>query len=359
MSKFTIKETETQKFVRSKSYNYNFDKKTGHFVRWGKTIEDDPIMAPFPEILDIEVEERCNGVPGLNGVESPCRFCYKSNTKNGRTMTFETFKKVFAKTILDEQKKLSFLTQIAFGADAGAKYNTELFDMMNHVRSYGVIPNITVANIDDETADKLAATCGAVAVSVYENKNIAYESIHKLTSRGMKQVNIHVMLSEETKDRVRMVMEDYLTDPRLKDLNAIVILSLKKKGRGEKFSSTSHNTFKELVDFAMSQNIPIGFDSCSYAKFDNAVKNYPNYKDLITLSENCESTRFSMYINVEGKFYSCSFCEESPSFPNGIDVVNCNDFMKDVWMHSDTIKWRKNAIDKMNAGDLSCPVYEV
>lgn len=170
--KFTVKETESHKFVRSENYNYNFDKVTGHFIRWGKTLHDDPIMAPFPEILDIEVEERCNGVPGLNGVESPCSFCYKANTKVGRTMSFETFKAVFDKTFIDNKKKISFLTQIAFGADAGAKYNEYLFDMMRYAREHGVIPNITVANVTDEVADKLADVCGAVAVSHYGSSKV-------------------------------------------------------------------------------------------------------------------------------------------------------------------------------------------
>lgn len=73
-------ETETDKQVRSENYNYNFDKKTGFFVRWGKTFKDDPAIAPFPEILDIEVSEICNGVPGLNGIEAPCKFCSPAGT---------------------------------------------------------------------------------------------------------------------------------------------------------------------------------------------------------------------------------------------------------------------------------------
>lgn len=50
----------------------------------GKTKEEDPEYAPFPEILDIEVSTICNGIPNVSGIESPCAFCYKSNTKHGR-----------------------------------------------------------------------------------------------------------------------------------------------------------------------------------------------------------------------------------------------------------------------------------
>lgn len=157
-------ETEDAKIVRSRTYNYNFNKKTGFFVRWGETVEADPSIAPFPEILDIEVSEICNGVPNPSGVESPCSFCYKANTRVGRNMSFDTFK-----TIID---KMPFLTQVAFGADAKAESNPDLFRMLEYSRSIGIIPNLTVANISDETADFLSATCGAVAVSNYGKSRV-------------------------------------------------------------------------------------------------------------------------------------------------------------------------------------------
>lgn len=288
--------------------------------------------------------------------------CYKSNTKTGRTMSFDTFKKIFDNTFLDkENQKHSFLTQIAFGADAGAKYNQDLFNMMQYSRLNGVIPNITVANLDDETADKIASVCGAASISVYDNKDIAYNTIKKLTDRGMTQVNIHVMLSEETYDRVMEVFKDSKIDPRLAKLNAIVILSLKKKGRGVSYTTVAQDRFKAIVDYALDKEngVRLGFDSCSCWKFSEAIKDYPNYAQMMQYSEPCESTLFSQYINVEGKFYSCSFCENAESFPVGVDAVNVDDFVKDVWHHPSTVAWRKNLLEKRKCGNMSCPVYDV
>ena len=57
-------ENDELKIVKSKKYNYFFNKKTGFFARWGETKEDDPIMAPAPEIADIEITTKCNGVNG-------------------------------------------------------------------------------------------------------------------------------------------------------------------------------------------------------------------------------------------------------------------------------------------------------
>jgi len=93
-NKLVIAETPTEKIVRSKKYNYQFNKETGFFARWGKTKKDDPQMAPTPEILDIEVTTKCTGITTPDGKNHLCKFCYKSNTPDGNNMLFETFKKI-------------------------------------------------------------------------------------------------------------------------------------------------------------------------------------------------------------------------------------------------------------------------
>lgn len=60
-------ENSKLKIVKSEDYNYIFDKTNGVFVRWGKTKEDDPVMAPSPEILDCEITTIC----GMG-----CQYCF-------------------------------------------------------------------------------------------------------------------------------------------------------------------------------------------------------------------------------------------------------------------------------------------
>jgi hypothetical protein len=184
--------------------------------------------------------------------------CYKSNNPNGHNMTLDTFKNVI-------DKMPDTLTQIALGADAQGITNPDMFDMMRYAREKGIIPNLTIADVSEDVANKLAKVAGAVAVSVYMHagKDVAYDSIKRLSDAGMKQINIHFMLSAETKEFAFEVMNDSLTDSRLKNLNAIVFLSLKKKGRGEKFSTVNEFDYKEILKFALLNKIPIGADSCS------------------------------------------------------------------------------------------------
>lgn len=339
-----IRENGITKSFTSPEYNYVFNKVDGMFARWGKTKEDDPQSCQFgPEILDIEVTTKCVGPGGV-----PCSFCYKSNTPNGINMSFDTFK-----IILDKMPRL--LTQIAFGADAQATSNPDLFKMMEYARFKEIIPNITVADISDETADTLTKLCGAVAVSRYANYNLCYNSVDTLTSRGLKQVNIHFMLSRETYQDAFKTIDDYASDPRLKKLNAIVFLSLKQKGRGVSYNSVTNEEFKKLIDYAFEKKAPIGFDSCSANKFLKAIEGREDYKKLEMLVEPCESSCFSSYIDVNGDFYPCSFSAGTDDWKDGLSVVNCKNFVDDIWNNERVINFRNNLIKCSR----NCPLYKI
>lgn len=66
------------KYFRSPEANYNFDIKTGMMLSWGKTLEDDAVKFPAPNILDMEIDEHCTGLKN-DGVT--CKFCFPSGTK--------------------------------------------------------------------------------------------------------------------------------------------------------------------------------------------------------------------------------------------------------------------------------------
>lgn len=366
--------TGTLKWLRSPEINYNFNYATGAMAMWGRTVHgecpsgtasidelqslqgsgkwkaEDAEFCPYgPEILDMEVTTICKGPGGI-----PCPFCYKGNSPNGTNMSFDTFKLVF-----DKINKSRTLTQIAFGADAQAESNSDLWKMMEYARSNShnkVIPNITVADISDDVADKLALYCGAVAVSRYKNKNFCYDSIQKLVKRGMSQVNIHIMVSEETLGMVHETISDIISaDPRLRGLNAIVFLSLKQKGRGVGYTPVSENRFSQIVNTCLALGIPFGFDSCSGPKFLNAVKGLPNEQELTAMCLPCESSLLSSYINEHGVYYPCSFCEKQGEWSEGIDIKTCDDFIKDVWMVEKTGKFR----EKLCRNCRNCPMYEI
>ena len=335
------------KTMKSPNYNYIFNLNNGNFLRWGKTKEDNPEYSEFgPEILDIEISSVCS---------NNCSFCYKSNTDKGDNMSFETFEKMFDKFPKN-------LTQIAFGiGDICA--NQDLWKIMDYCRINDVIPNITIngKNRIKEYYDNLKNVCGAVAVSLYDY-DVCYDAVKELTDRGMKQINIHCLLSEETFDKCMQVLSNSRTDVRLKKLNAIVFLFLKPKGDRNSFHKlSSMNKFKELVDYAFKHNISIGFDSCSASNFLKSIKGHEKFKEIEEMIEPCESFGlFSGYINVKGRYFPCSFSEGEGEWKNGLDMVNCKDFMKDIWYSPLINKYRHLSLKcKDNQGCRKCLLFDL
>lgn len=331
------------KMFRSETFNFDFNMVNGYTAMWGKTHEDDPEVAPFPIIADVEITEICKGPGGII-----CPFCYKSNTPNkGSVMSFDLAKELI-------NKMPAGLTQIAFGVDAQCESNPEWFEIFQYSRSKGYIPNVTVADITEETAKKLASVCGAVACSVYHNKNWAYDSVDRLVRNGLKQVNLHYMISQETYDRAFEVLKDIKTDPRLKGLNAIVFLSLKQKGRGIHFNRVTDEQYKILVDRCLEAGISFGFDSCGAHKFLTAVKDRPNYEQLEQMCEKCESTVQSSYFNANGEFFPCSFTEGTDNWITGLNIKDFNS-VGEIWEHPRTQAFRETLLK----GNRNCPIYDV
>lgn len=336
--------------VVSPIYNSILNKQTGFFARWGKTKNDDPDYSPFgPEILDIEVTTKCNGPDAISKGGGPCSFCYKANTPNGENMSFETFKTIFHKLPKGITK------QIAFGADATLTSNPDIWKMFEYCRNNDynyVVPNVTVANITPETATKLSKIVGAVAVSRYHNKDWCYNSIKHVINAGVNQCNMHIMLSQETFHQAIETIDDYHTDPRLKGLKALVFLSLKQVGRGKNNKTLSQGQFNHLISYAFAKKVPIGFDSCSSHKFSKAIQHHPNKMEMEQSIEPCESLSMSLYIDVHGKVYPCSFTEECSfeckgclhDWYEGIDMNNVNNFIIDVWNNHKVKMFRDNNI---------------
>jgi len=314
------------------SYHSIFDKKTGFFFRWGETFKDDPDWCEYgPEIADIEISTICH-----NG----CKFCYKSNTSCGTYMTLETFKDVF-------DKLPKTVSQIAFGI-GDIDSNPDLYKIMQHCRDNGVIPNITIngKRMTPHDYKMLAKLCGAVAVSYYDDVS-CINAIRYLGEAGLKQINIHCLMAEETYDQCMKAssMKDWNAYAE-KYLNAVVFLWLKPKGQTNTYHQISEEHYKNVIKNSRCSGTNIGFDSCSAP---HVLKIMPEQKNYI---EPCESTLFSIYINVEGKAFPCSFCEGVEGY-DGVDV-------KDAWTSEEFKKFRSALLaNKDENGCRNCPVYKL
>ena len=364
---YSVVLSRKNRFIKSRSndYHFLFNSDNGLTCKFGKSVNDDPDFSPFGnEIADIEITTSCRGIRDKEGNRSPCPFCYKGNSESGEHMSFERFKRVF--DLLNQSRTM---TQIAFGVDAECKSNPDVWKIMDYCIQNDVVPNVTVADIDEETALNIAKRCGACSVSAYErDKGRCYDSIKLLTdaskefSKKFFQVNIHLLLSEETKDFCKEVIKDYENDLRLKDVNAIVFLSLKQKGRGSSFHRMNESSRKEILSYCLDNDVKFGMDSCGANFFLDLLKERKEEKRYLKFIEPCESLLYSIYVNVEGKVFPCSFMEGEGEWSEGIDLLDSSIecFRKEVWENEKVISWRRNAIKKMKEiGCNSCPYFTI
>ena len=335
------------KVYRSPEYNYIFNRESGQHLRWGRTPKEDAVMSPHGmEIADIEISTICHG---------GCSFCYKSNIPVGENMSLETFKKIF-------HKFPNTLTQIAFGI-GDIDSNPDMLPIFKYCRDNGIIPNVTINGhgLNYEWADKLYNVCGAVAVSHYSD-DVCYNAVQRLAEKGM-QVNIHQLVSKETVGTCEKVIKQMEEEPRLSKLNATVFLGLKKKGKRNTFHIVDEERFGKMMNNALDKGLPVGCDSCSANKLLKVTKHRKDYSTIKDMVEPCEATLFSMYIDVKGHAYPCSFVantnENNIDLRKGIDLtsdtITDKNFITNVW-YSDLFHMFRTALRK---NGRSCPVFEV
>ena len=341
-----IKETPSEKFIQSESFNHYFDKVTGFAATWGKTKEENPDFCPFgPLLADIEIV--VDGCPkGKSG--KICNFCYKGNSTGvPRYMSLETFKTIF-------YKLPKTIGQIAFGITS-VNANPDTYAIMEFCRDNGVIPNVTISgrdNLTDNQIEALVSLLGACAFSIYqEDKDQCYDLIYRFAKAGLKQQNIHYMISLESIDFAYEVINDIKTDDRLYNINAIVFLSLKPKNRGALYHQLPQEEFTKLFQHCMKNGISYGADSCGAHKTLNAMTDVQR-KQFGNSIQDCESTRESMYVDYLGNFFPCSFIagEELNIWKTGIDLLTITDFSKDVWYHPSVVSFR----DKVMTCNKNC-----
>lgn len=334
-----IKHMGFLKVLSSPDYNFVFNRKTGEFAAWGRTPEDDPVFCSVgPNIFDCEITTKCSGING-----KPCSFCYKANTAKGENMSLDTFKMVFDS--LPET-----ICQIAFGADATLTSNPDLWAMMDYCLEHKVVPNITCANVSKEVAAKLASRCGAVAVSYYGNWEIFEKSVMNLKKTGQKNINCHVMVSQETLPYIYDILA-HGNSEAVQSLGAVVFLSLKTCGRGKAFHKVPQKVFTAIVAHFLQRKIPFGADSCSAHKMIQAFKDL-NMSAPIESILPCESSLESIYCSVDGTFYPCSFNEKEQF---GVKCTKETDFIKDVWFSPQFEDFRAMLLKN----ERRCPCYNV
>lgn len=274
-------------------------------IRNGKETEEDPFMAPFPELLDVGIMGSClHGRTGLclkAGVE-----CYQDGAnKNEPDMPFGDFE-----ALVRQCKGKTY--QFALGGRGDPDMHRDFEDILACARENEIVPNFTTSGIgmDRRKAALCKKYCGAVAVSWYRSR-YTLDAVSMLIEAGVK-TNIHYVVNAET---VREAVSLLYGEPGKglpERVNAVVFLLHKPVGLGsrEKMITKDDALFREFLELAVKKatssarrrSLKIGFDSCTVP----ALLRFENELDTACL-DTCEGARWSAYVSPDMRLMPCSF----------------------------------------------------
>lgn len=66
-------------------YHFIADHATGMTFRWGKDLNENPLFAPVPELVDISISNHCT---------KGCSFCYRNSGNNEQFMSVRDYVRI-------------------------------------------------------------------------------------------------------------------------------------------------------------------------------------------------------------------------------------------------------------------------
>jgi radical SAM protein with 4Fe4S-binding SPASM domain len=276
----------------SEAYNFIGDRNTGLTVRWGRTLEEDPDVAPWPELADISISNRCS---------KNCSFCYRDSRPDGNLMDLEDY--IF---VLDQLTSPVWgpVFQVAIGGGEPTEH-PQLVEMLEKTRDRGIVANLTTngLTLSDEHLEAFKRLCGAVAISIsaIEPKELEH-TISRLTEAGIR-TNLHFLLSRRSIATAIDLLKGRW-DGLLSEINAVIFLTHKAMGRAARDENITIGgnlaAFLSLVDSPLTR-LRLGFDSC----FVPMLLRHTNVDSRFV--DSCECGFFSVYIDEQMTVKPCSF----------------------------------------------------
>lgn len=292
-------------------YHFLADKETGITFRWGKTLEENPVFAPVPELADISISNRCS---------KGCDYCYRSSMLDGALMKLEDYCSVLDSMNSPEHGNVF---QVALGGGEPLEH-PDFFEIIDETLNRGIVPNFTTNGrlLKAEIFERLKGKVGAIAISIssMDEMNV-FNDILK-DRKGIK-INLHYILSRNSVEQAIEIVRGKFNE-MLKDVNAIVFLTYKPAGRGNAAnilcSGDLLNAFIKEIK-APKTACKIGFDACFVPVMLRNTQGLEDYVDF------CEGGFFSVYVNEKKEVSPCSFS-------NGRDCFSLNDYdFYDIWLN--------------------------
>lgn len=315
--------------------NYHFvaDSSTGLTMRWGKTLQDNPIFAPVPELADISISNHCT---------KGCSFCYRNSSPNNEFMSVKEYCEV-----LDAMNHPLYgnVFQVALGGGEPLEH-PDFLSIIEETVHRNIVPNFTTNGkcLNSKICEAIKGKVGAVALSAISVDEIQSDKISLLASEGIK-TNIHYVLSSQNIEEATSVLNGE-TNCCFEGVNAIVFLTYKPAGRAKSdfiLKKGEHlSAFIKALERKDVKRPKIGFDACFVPTLLCNTKISPE------LIDTCEGGFFSVYVDHKMNVSPCSFSGSKDCYS-----LKEHEFY-DIWLNKFE-KYRHN--NKNNCKHSDCPAF--
>lgn len=273
-------------------YHFVGDPNTGLTARWGASLDEDPAQAPWPELVDISISNRCS---------KGCTFCYRDSQPDGDLMSLTDYE-----FLLDQLTSPHWGPpfQVAIGGGEPLEH-PQLLEILDATRARGILANFTT-NGDQLTpalADQLAGRVSALALSAYGLAEFVPDRARLLRSRGIR-TNLHFILDDSTLDEALAIARGE-HEALLAPLCGVVFLTRKPQGRASqsgllRFGDPRLTAFLDAVA-NRREGVALGFDACAVP-----LLLHHGGVDARTIDA-CECGFFSVYVDEHLEVRPCSF----------------------------------------------------
>lgn len=280
------------KRIHTKDYNFYGDNGSGLTLRWGKTLNDNPAYAPWPELADISISNYCT---------KNCGYCYRDSNENGTFMSLTDYEH-----ILDQLTSPDYgpVFQVALGGGEPLEH-PDFMAIIEATVQRKIVPNFTTngLHLTEETVEKLKGKVGAIALSAAGIRDIDPDKVKIMNRAGIK-TNIHFVLSHQTIDEAIGLLEGRYNH-LLEGVNGLIFLTYKPKGRAEEAGCLrdSEESYQRFLALANVNHCAarIGFDACFVPPLLHSTDVTADYVD------SCECGFFSIYVDEWMTVKPCSF----------------------------------------------------
>ena len=291
-------------------YHFRADAQTGLTMRWGKTLREDPIWAPVPELADISISNHCS---------KECSYCYRMSTKNNEFMSLEQYERVLDSL---NHPKYGNVFQVALGGGEPLEH-PQFVQIIEATLKREIVPNFTTNGmfLTEDVCKEIQGKVGAVALSITKVKELERKKVAMLKKYNMR-TNVHYALSANNIEEAIEIVSG-IHNEAFEGVNAIIFLTYKPAGRGTEDgvlkAGDEMDRFVQKVNDYSNKVLKIGFDACFVP---NLLHKGFKHAEMVDV---CEAGFFSVYVDHKMNVSPCSFS-------GGKDAYSLEEYdFYDIW----------------------------